>query len=181
MTVGNILYHDNHNILIFSIMTPSNNTIDIAAIYGPSDRDDPEFFQTVLDALEDRGNEHRVIIGDWNTTLNRDLDEKDYISDTHRKTRELLRGWEEGDIMYDALRVQNPTAKNYTWRTRAGQAGRLDMMWISEKLLGKTYLSSHFNNINTTDHHTLLATIDLETHKEGPGVFRAKIGIQNNP
>ena len=181
VTVGNILYHDNHNILIFSIMTPSNNTIDIAAIYGPSDRDDPEFFQTVLDALEDRGNEHRVIIGDWNTTLNRDLDEKDYISDTHRKTRELLRGWEEGDIMYDALRVQNPTAKNYTWRTRAGQAGRLDMMWISEKLLGKTYLSSHFNNINTTDHHTLLATIDLETHKEGPGVFRAKIGIQNNP
>ena len=68
ITLGNVLDHDDKNILVISVMTSANVTIDIAAIYGPSDKDDPSFFQEVYDTLERRGNPNRIIIGDWNAT-----------------------------------------------------------------------------------------------------------------
>ena len=48
ITLGNVETLDD-NILILSILTASNETIDIAAIYGPSDKDDPAFFEKVSD------------------------------------------------------------------------------------------------------------------------------------
>ena len=80
ITLGNVLDHENKDILIFSIMTSSNETIDIAAIYGPSHEDDPAFFQEVYDTLERRGNRNKIIIGDWNATLNRTVDERGYTT-----------------------------------------------------------------------------------------------------
>ena len=71
ITLGNVYDHDNKDILVISVMTSANETIDIAAIYGPSHEDDPSFFQEVYDTLEKRGNKNRIIIGDWNATLNR--------------------------------------------------------------------------------------------------------------
>ena len=48
---------------ILSLLTASNETIDIAAIYGPSDKDDPAFFEQVSDKLDNHGYKHRIIIG----------------------------------------------------------------------------------------------------------------------
>ena len=61
-------------------MTLANETIDIAAIYGPSHDDDPSFFQEVYDTLERRGNKNKLIIGDWNATLDRATDERGFLS-----------------------------------------------------------------------------------------------------
>ena len=60
ITLGNVETLDD-NILILSILTASN---DIAAIYGPSDKDDPAFFEKVSDCLINRGYNHKIIIGD---------------------------------------------------------------------------------------------------------------------
>ena len=58
ITLGNVLDHDDKNILVISVMTSANVTIDIAAIYGPSDKDDPSFFQEVYNTLERRQSCH---------------------------------------------------------------------------------------------------------------------------
>ena len=63
ITLGNVYDHDNKDILVISVMTSANETIDIAAIYGPSHEDDPSFFQEVYDTLERRGNKNRIRIG----------------------------------------------------------------------------------------------------------------------
>ena len=89
ITLGNVETLDD-NILILSILTASNETIDIAAIYGPSDKDDPAFFEKVSDCLINRGYNHRIIIGDWNTTLNATNDQINYITDPHPKSHEVL-------------------------------------------------------------------------------------------
>ena len=86
ITLGNIEIVD-ENIIILSILTASNETVDIAAIYGPSDRDDPEFFEKVSDKLDSRGYKHRIIVGDWNTTLNANNDRLSYKTDPHEKCR----------------------------------------------------------------------------------------------
>ena len=119
ITIGNILDHEDKNIMIISVMTSANETIDIAAIYGPSHDDDPSFFQEVYDTLERRGNKNRIIIGDWNATLNRETDEHGYATNRHKKVRELLNIWQENELMFDIHSFWQPGVESMTWRTKA--------------------------------------------------------------
>ena len=180
ITLGNIEIVD-ENIIILSILTASNETVDIAAIYGPSDRDDPEFFEKVSDKLDSRGYKHRIIVGDWNTTLNANNDLLNYVTDPHKKSREVLQSWEDSEMLFDAFRYKNPDHKEYTWRVRnSNKASRLDMVWATGSLLDHMEVSHVDNHPDVTDHASLKITIDLEMQREGPGLFRCKIGIQNN-
>ena len=179
ITLGNVLDHENKDILIFSIMTSSNETIDIAAIYGPSHEDDPAFFQEVYDTLEERGNKNRIIIGDWNATFNRSVDERGYITNCHKKVRELLTIWQENELMFDIHSFWRPGAEAMTWHTKAqDHASRLDMAWASGSILAKTYVDRVFNTQEVTDHASLVVTVDIEAQKNGPGIFRARAWIQ---
>ena len=180
ITLGNVDAND-ENIIILSILTASNETIDIAAIYGPSDKDDPAFFERVSDKLDNRGYQHKIIIGDWNTTLDACNDQLNYITDPHKKSREVIQSWEDSELIFDAFRYKNPDHKEYTWRVRnSTKASRLDMIWATSHLLDHMEVSHVDNHPDVTDHTSLKATIDLEMQREGPGIFRCKIGIQNN-
>ena len=180
ITLGHVETVDD-NILIFSILTASNETIDIAAIYGPSDKDDPAFFEKVSDCLNNRGYNHKIIIGDWNTTLNTANDQLNYITDPHPKSRDVLQSWEDSEQLFDGFRYHNPCSKEYTWRIRnSNKAGRLDMIWATSHLLDHMEVSHIEHLPDITDHASVKATIDLEMQREGPGLFRCKLGIQNN-
>ena len=182
ITLGNVLDHEDKDILVISVLTPSNETVDIAAIYGPSDRDDPSFFQEVLDTLDKRGNKNKIIIGDWNTTSDRYNDERGYTTNCHKNVRELLRIWEENELMFDVLRFWQPDGEAMTWRTKKrDKSARLDMIWASENILPKVKVDREFNTFELTDHASIIATIDIEAQKSGPGIFRAKAGIQFEP
>ena len=54
------------------------------------------------------------------------------------------------------------------------------MIWATSHLLDHMEVSHVDNHPDVTDHTSLKATIDLEMQREGPGIFRCKIGIQNN-
>ena len=108
----NILILSDDNIFILSILTASNETIDIAVIYGPSDKDDPAFFEKVSDCLTNRGYNHRIIIGDWNHTLNASNDQINYVTDPHPKSRDVLQSWEDSEQLCDGFRYHNPCSKN---------------------------------------------------------------------
>ena len=163
ITLGNILDHDDKNIMIISVMTSANETIDIAAIYGPSHDDDPSFFQEVYDTLERRGNKNRIIIGDWNATLNRETDEYGYVTNRHKKVRELLNIWQENELMFDIHSFWQPGVECMTWRTKArDQSSRLDMAWASGNILSKTFIERIFHSHEVTDHASLRVTIDIE-------------------
>ena len=65
------------------------------AIYGLSDGDHPEYFKKVSDKLDSRGYKHRIIVGDWNTTLSANNDLLNFPTDPHNKSREVLQSWED--------------------------------------------------------------------------------------
>ena len=54
------------------------------------------------------------------------------------------------------------------------------MIWATSHLLDHMEVSHVDNHPDVTDHTSLKATIDLEMQREGPGIFRCKIAIQNN-
>ena len=54
------------------------------------------------------------------------------------------------------------------------------MVWATGNLLDYMEVSLVHNHPDFTDHASLMITIDLEMQREGLGLFRCKIGIQNS-
>ena len=54
------------------------------------------------------------------------------------------------------------------------------MIWATTHLLDHMEVSHIEHHPDITDHASVKATIDLEMQREGPGLFRCKLGFQNN-
>ena len=54
------------------------------------------------------------------------------------------------------------------------------MVWVIGNLLDHMEVSHIDNHPDVMEHASLKITIDLERQREGLGLFRCKIGIQNN-
>ena len=50
------------------------DSIAIAALYGPSDKDDHEFFINIKEELNNSNCKHTIAIGDFNTSANFSMD-----------------------------------------------------------------------------------------------------------
>ena len=80
--------------IIFDLINKDNKKLTIAAIYAHSDSDDPFYFQTLDNILQERvGNsDYQILIGDYNTTLDYKRDWLNYSStnDSHKQCRTLI-------------------------------------------------------------------------------------------
>ena len=87
------------SIIIFDLVNNDNKKLTIAAIYAPSDSDDPFYFETVDNVLQERvGNsDYQILIGDYNTTLDYKRDRLKYSlnNDSHKQCRTLINNWFE--------------------------------------------------------------------------------------
>ena len=80
-----------------------------------------------------------VIVGDWNLTLNPELDCKNYKNINNPRARnEVLRIMNELNL-YDVWREENLEEKLYTWKRKLEvdkiQMGRLDFFLLTENVL----------------------------------------------
>ena len=71
----------------------NNEYVRILGCYAPSTGDEPEFFYKCKDVLNQSKENHGMIVGDLNTTLNPDLDRKNYKTDSHKKSRTVINNW----------------------------------------------------------------------------------------
>ena len=57
--------------LIFDLVNSDNKRLTIAAVYAPSDVDNPLYFEMVDNCLQDRAetSDYQILVGDYNTTL----------------------------------------------------------------------------------------------------------------
>ena len=67
----------------------NNKYVRILGCYTPSVGDEPEFFHECKDELNQAKENHGMIVGDLNATLNPDIDRKNYKTDSH-KSREWV-------------------------------------------------------------------------------------------
>ena len=74
------------------IKTHSTNqsVIKTAAIYAPTDNL-PSFWNTVHETMGD--NPNKLIMGDYNVTLDHNLDAYGYKTDPHHKSRKAINNW----------------------------------------------------------------------------------------
>ena len=83
--------------------------ISLINIYGPSDRDSPEFIDEIYKALNEFQNVNIIIGGDWNCILNMNIDSGNYTSTVNRpQTRVKIKDLMTENNLIDIFRELHP-------------------------------------------------------------------------
>lgn len=91
-----------------------NMTLTLVCIFGPN-RDDPHFFSTLNDILNDFQCDKIIWAGDFYFVFNLDLDKVGGILRTNFNARDnciSIRQWHD---LVDIWRERNPTTKLFSW------------------------------------------------------------------
>ena len=160
---------------------PDNSTIDTLATYAPS-KDTPEFWENAYKIIDEGPNTNKIIIGDFNCTLNHQQDQIGYKTDPHPKSRKVINQLLEQEILIDSYRHLKPDIQSYTFRTKdCKKRSRLDYAFISPSLVAHLkkvqHIAHHYDN---TDHSTVALEIDITNSEMGKGIFRCLPNIHNN-
>ena len=179
--ITNLNNHGSNDTLFFTITLPDQSTLDILAVYAPS-KDSPEFWERAHTIINTGNSTHKLIIGDFNCTLNHILDQKGYKTDPHPKSRKIINQLLEQEIYIDSYRHIKPDTKSFTFRTRDNKKrSRLDYALISPSLApfmtNIEHIAHHFDN---TDHSTISLEIDITNSIMGKGTFRCPPNIHKN-
>ena len=115
------------------------NRISLINIYGPSSGDDPAFIDKIEKILLEFNNSKTIIAGDWNCTLDFELDNKNYSSSLYKsKTRNKIKQIMNQYDLIDIWRNNNPALSSFTWRKfNTTKQARLDYFLISDNLSGQ--------------------------------------------
>ena len=137
---------------VISLKTLINNTRYIlTCIYAPN-RDTPEFYVDIFQVTSGWGEENMIIAGDFNTTLDYDLDNWNYRTRGNEQARIKVNQLIEDYNFLDPLRELRGDAREYTYKSNSGpQRSRLDFFLVSESLrplikeanIYHRYLSDH--------------------------------------
>ena len=163
-------FHDNSgNVLILNIEL-EKLTFLLVCLYGPN-KDEPVFYQDLLTKILKYSTSNIVIVGDWNVTLNPELDCKNYKNINNPRARnEVLRIMNELNL-YDVWREENLEEKLFTWKRKLEvdkiQMGRLDFFLLSENVL-KYSCSENIVPGYRTDHSLIELTLNFK-EQEGKG------------
>jgi hypothetical protein len=98
-TLSNVESLANNDILAFNIIMPDMSVIHTTAIYAPT-ADLPTFWDTVNETISKGDIENKLIIGDFNVTLNHNNDSYGYKTDHHPKPRRVINGWLKKQDLY---------------------------------------------------------------------------------
>ena len=125
---------------------------------------------------------HRIIVGDFNCTLNHHADSTGYKTDPHPKSRKVINSLLDNEEFVDSYRHFHPDSKTYTYRNKEGTLrGRLDYGLISPSLIPHvkkvTYLA---HNYEITDHASYSLTLDITESLRGKGIFRCNPTIHRD-
>jgi len=64
-----------------------------------------------VDIVNSKASPNRLILGDFNTTMSKELDQLNYETDPHAKCREFLTGLEHNEQYLDVYRTMYPDRK----------------------------------------------------------------------
>ena len=104
-----------NDMALFEITLPDTTTISTLVIYAPS-KDTPSFWEQAYEEINTTTNDLKLIIGDFNCTLDHELDSFGYKTDPHPKSRTIINNWLENEAFIDTYRHFYPREKSYTFR-----------------------------------------------------------------
>ena len=90
------------------------------------------------------GLKNQLIIGDYNTSLNSELDYVDYDQYPHKVSRECLHGLQEDGLFIDIYRFLNPYDLIYTWKVyNSEKRSRNDLAFANQNLINSIREMKH--------------------------------------
>ena len=103
-------YEVTSNCLSVRLVSASNQELEIAFVYNPNgEMEKIRNLKAAVTYLADNGCKNQLIIGDYNSSMNRDLDYIGYgDQDPHHASREFLFGLQKDDVFIDFYRFLHP-------------------------------------------------------------------------
>ena len=99
----------NEDAVLLDIVFPGGITVNTACVYGPSHKDDETFWDLVKSNLDLRNsNGGKMILGDYNVTLNFSRDTCNYLTEPHKKARIKINQWIHNTYFSDMYEELHP-------------------------------------------------------------------------
>ena len=164
------IYKDEEGRQIIFDLHEEDQYVTIAAIYAPNE-DKPEFFKKLRQHLRNRL-ENKIIIGDFNLTLDVELDRKNTYCNNNRSKEELEDLMEEF-MLQDIWRVHNGEKRQYSWMKSGNinKASRIDLALVSRGIDQKVQIVTYEQSVKT-DHRAIYMVVDLNYVERGRGYWK---------
>ena len=95
------------NCLAVQLKSASNQELEIVFVRNPNDEKDKiSNLSKAFEHLAENGSKNQIIIKDFNTSLNTELDYVGYTQDPHKASREFLHGLQDDGIFIDVYLTQ---------------------------------------------------------------------------
>ena len=152
----------------------NHRAITVCNVYAPN-KDDTSYFEGVFKEVEKTETAEKVIGGDFNLTLNNEIDRKgsDY---NHHKAANYINNYLEVNEMTDIWRHCNKDIREFSWmRVKQGKVrshfARLDFFLCSDSLVNRVVECSMKPGYNT-DHSIVQLFINNTDVKRGKGMWK---------
>ena len=145
-------------------------TITVVALYAPNE-DKPSFFTQIRKVLEER-KQSKILIGDFNLTLDVELDRKNTYCNNNKARDEVLDIMDEF-LLKDIWRNTYPESREFSW-FKAGninKASRIDFALVSSGLDQMVKSPMYLPGIKT-DHRAFYVVVDLCPFERGAGFWK---------
>ena len=101
------------------LLSTGGKIVNAACVYDPSHKDDKDFWDLVKRNLDLRkSNGPKMILGDYNVTLNFSRDTNNYLTDPHKKARIKINQWIYNADFCDVYEEFHPGRSSYAWSFR---------------------------------------------------------------
>merc|ERR1711947_25611 len=188
----------NEDALLVDFSFPGGKIVNAACVYGPSHKDDEDFWKLVKYHLDLRNSsEGKMLLDDYNMTLNFARDTLNYLTDPHKKARIVINQWIFNGDLVDVFEELHPGRSFYTWSRSAdilrrdgdpnvrnvarGKQSRIDHILILPTLMHAVKKIEHVNyGRRVSDHSAVVLTLDWAETDKGQGVFRCGAETHKN-
>ena len=158
------IHRDTQGRLIIFDITEKDYIITIVALYAPN-QDNPTFFDSIRSQIEERS-EHKIIIGDFNLTLDIEKDRKNTYYNNNNAKEKVVDMMSEF-CMNDIWRIQNIDKREFSWfkSGNVNQASRIDFALVSAGLDQRAKAIEYMPSV-LSDHRPMYICIDLDYNGE---------------
>ena len=170
-TEGNLLVMD---------LAIEDTKFRIINVYGPN-MDDVDFYHNVKYKIHENEQDHLLLFGDLNLTLNPNLDSHNYSNLNNPRARSSMINIIEEYGLIDLYRYLNPNKTRYTWRRRNPlKQARLDYILMSDTTVDFVDVMD-IKPSYKSDHSSLYLRLNLTKFNNGKGIWKFNTRYLSDP
>ena len=175
----NNIYCDTEGRYIIFDLFQNNQRVNVVTLYAPN-KDTPAFFRNITVKLKERS-EHKIILGDFNLTLDVDLDRNNTYCNNN-KAKEEVENMMDEFYLDDIWRKRNSDKREFSWSKKGDyprKASRIDFALVSGGIDQNVELIQYLSSVQT-DHRAIYLVLNLDPFERGAGFWKFNSTLLSN-